>query len=72
MKKHRTTAIDVALRLLSDDDVAVASIRFLKRVNATQATDALEPLLNHPSAIIRSEVQKALAKFDKLGEKESP
>lgn len=71
MKKHRSAAIDVALRLLSDDDVAVASVRFLKRVNATGATDALAPLLNHPSGIIRSEAQKALAKFGELAQKKS-
>ena len=66
MKKNRRPAIDIALKLLDDDDVVVSAIRFLKRVNAVEARERVGRLLEHPDANVRREATLATAKFDKM------
>jgi HEAT repeat protein len=65
-------AAEVLIRLLSDEEVVGHAVMGLRKLKAVEARSAIEKLASHPKTWIRTEVKKALAKFDAVARKESP
>ncbi len=64
--------VDVAERMLDDDEVAGHALIVLRKKGATQSRKKIERFLNHPKTWYRAEARKALAKFDKIEAKRGP
>lgn len=62
-------AVDVLIGLL-DDDIAGHALLALRKLGAVRARPYVEPFLTHPRTWWRNEAKKAIAKFDKIEEKE--
>lgn len=56
-------ALEELIRLLSDAEVAGHAIIGLRKLGRAEAAAAIRPLLSHPTAWIRAEARKALAKL---------
>lgn len=65
-KKRIRESIPLLIQLLDEDGVQLHAISSLKTMNALEARENIEKLLNHPSKTIQKEAKKALAKFDKI------
>lgn len=63
-KMKNPKAVDIAINLLNDIDVAGHAIIALGKLKAKKAKTYIEPFLNHPKAWIRHEARKALEKID--------
>ncbi len=57
-------AVDVAIKLLQDEDVAGHAVVALRRLKPTRARRHLEPFLDSPYAWIRREAKRALERID--------
>jgi hypothetical protein len=64
MKVKRSSAINVLIGLLRDDEVVAHAIIALTRLNAKEASDEILALQNHPRKLVRDSVKKAIQKFD--------
>ena len=62
-----SSAQDVLINLLDDDEVAGHAIMGLGKLKSKKAHQAIERFLNHPKTWVRNEAKKALAKIDKAG-----
>ena len=56
-------AVSLLIALLDDDEVAAHAVSALGTLKDSTARPALEPMLNHPNALVRREAKKALAKL---------
>ena len=65
----RPEAVDVLIKLLTDDQVAGHALLALRKLGAKKAQPCIEPFLKHPKTWVRNEAKKAIAKLDKLGKK---
>ncbi len=63
MKNPR--AVDVAIRLLDDDEVVGHALVALRKLRAKAARPLVESFLNHPVAWIRNEAKQTLRVLDK-------
>ncbi|CRK57064.1 hypothetical protein [Alloactinosynnema sp. L-07] len=67
-KMKKTRPVQVLIELLDDEVVAGHAIVALRKLKAPEASEALEPFLNHPDTWIRNEAKKALG----IGKKATP
>jgi HEAT repeat protein len=63
MKNPR--AVDLAISLLDEEEVAGHAIVALRKLRAKRARPFIEPFLKHPMPWIRNEANRTLAAFDK-------
>jgi hypothetical protein len=56
-------AVPLLVELLNDEDVAVHALKALAQLKPSGVRAAVEPLLDHPQALLRREAKKALAKL---------
>lgn len=68
-KMKNPDAVDVAISLLDDDDVAGHALAALARLRAPRSRPFIEPFLNHPRTWWRNEAKKALKRIDDVGAK---
>lgn len=54
-------AAPLLVELLNDEDVAAHALKALVKLNPSGVRAAVEPLLDHPQALVRREAKKALA-----------
>ncbi len=64
-------ASDVLIDLLNDDEVVGHAIIGLRKLNAVKAKDEIEKFKNYPTAWVRDEAKKTIAKFEKLENEQS-
>ena len=58
-------AVDLAIELLGDDEVAGHALMAIGKLGARKARPVVEPFLNHPKAWIRAKARRVLARLDR-------
>ncbi len=58
-------AVDLAIELLGDDEVAGHTLMAIGKLGAQKARPVVEPFLNHPKAWIRAKAKRVLARLDR-------
>ena len=57
-------AVDVLIELLDDEEIAGHALSALRKLAPPEASEAIEPFVNHPKTWVRNEAKHALKKID--------